>query len=591
MNRLKRLIAAAAAVVISLSMMSFTTAPGNASQSEAARFDEFLASLPATLTSSDDLSIHLLFNDPQAFGFQAVAPEHSFTSIDDLRKAGTSEYDALLNTLKGFDYNKLSESQQISYETIRDYLELQKALVPYPYLTNDYLGTACSLPSALILFTFQSKDDINDYFHLLQTAKATFVKYAQNEQERQNKGVGLSAVSLKSVMDQCDHFANSSTDYLLQFFDEKIDAASFLTAAEKTDAKRQNKKLIQNDLVSAYKALKRELLKIKVKSPDGGLAGRPQGKEYYQKLVQQKVGTRDSVETIRQLLMNGMKSYDEKMQQLLNAPNNKLLFDRKNNLLTTDKTSAEGLISALYQASKADFPAIGKVKYTVKQVPPSVSAYFEDAAYRNPRVDALPSDAQLVLLNGAFDQSKLNILAHETIPGHMYQYNFTEIMGLPAIRQLISFNGASEGWANYAAEYAVNYVPQQYRASAQYAYCETMKTYCFISLIDIGIHYDGWTREKTLEFFKEYFSQKATLQYSNVWYDVCLQSPGSYLPYAVGTLYFQQMRAEAQKALGNAFNPIEFHQELLKAGNTTFSVYQKQTDNYIAATLAARKTA
>ena len=587
MNRFKRIIAAAAAIAISLSMMSFTST----SQTESARFDEFLASLPATLTSSDDLSIHLLFNDPQAFGFQTVAPEHSFTSSSDLIKAGSSGYDTLLNALKGFDYNKLSESQQISYETIRDYLELQKALTPYTYLNNDYLGAACSLPSMLILFTFQSKDDINDYFHLLQTAKAIFVKYAQNEQERQDKGVGLSAVSLKSVMEQCDHFVNSSTDYLLQFFDEQVNAASFLTAAEKTDAKQQNKKLIKNDLVNAYKTLKRELLKIKVKSPDSGLANRPQGKEYYQKLVQAKVGTRDSIESIRQLLMDGMKMYDEKMQQILNDPSKKLLFDQKNHLLTTDKTSAEGLISSLYEASKTDFPAIGKVKYTLKQVPASVSDYFEDAAYRNPRVDAIPSDPQLILLNGSFDRSKLNVIAHETIPGHMYQYNFTEIMGLPAIRQLITFNGASEGWANYAAEYAANYVPEQYRPSAQYAYCETMKNYCFSALMDIGIHYDGWTRERTLQFFKEHFSEKTTLAYSNIWYNICLQNPGSYLPYAAGPLYFQQMRTQAQNALGSDFNPIEFHQELLKAGSTTFPVYQKRVDNYITNTLAARKAA
>lgn len=591
MNRLKRVAAAAAAVALSFSMMSFTAAPGSASQSESARFDEFLASLPATLTSSDNLSVHLLFNDPQAFGFQQVAPEHAFTSISDLVKAGSGSYDALISSLKSFDYNKLSESQQISYETILDYLELQKALTPYPYLNNDYLSAACSLPSSLILFTFQSKDDVTNYFHLLKTANQTFLKYAQNEQQRQDKGVGLALVSLQSIMDQCDHFTNSSTDYLLQFFDEKIDAASFLTASEKADAKKQNKKLIQTDLVNAYKSLRRELSKIKVKTPDGGLAGLPQGKEYYQKLVQQKVGTRDSIETIRQMLTSGMKSYDEKMKQLANDPNSKLLFDGKNNLLTTDKTSAESLIASLYEASKADFPAIGKVKYTVKQVPAAVSGYFEEAAYHKPRVDALPSDPQLVLLNGSFDRSKLNVIAHETIPGHMYQYNFTDIMNLPAIRQLITFHGAAEGWANYAAEYAANYVPQQYRASAQYAYCETMKTYCFISLLDIGIHYDGWTRERALAFFKEYFSQKTTLQYSNIWYNVCLQSPGSYLPYAAGALYFNQMRGKAQTALGSDFDAVTFHQELLKAGSTTFPVYQKLTDNYIANTLAARKAA
>ena len=75
MNRLKRVAAAAAAVALSLSMISFAGAPVGAAPDESARFDEFLASLPAALTSSHDLSIHLQFNDPQAFGFQAAVPE------------------------------------------------------------------------------------------------------------------------------------------------------------------------------------------------------------------------------------------------------------------------------------------------------------------------------------------------------------------------------------------------------------------------------------------------------------------------------------------------------------------------------------
>ncbi len=599
MNRLKRITAAAAAVAVSLSMMSFASATasasavasGSSSKTESARFDEFLASLPAALTSSDDLSIHLLFNNPQAFGFQQVAPEHSFTSISDLQKAGTSEYDALLGTLKGFDYKKLSESQKVSYLTIEDYLELNKALASYPYLNNDYLSAACSLPSALILFTFQSKEDITDYFHLLQTARETFVKYAQNEQERQDKGVGLPAVTVQSAIDQCNQFINGSTDYLLQFFDEQIDAATFLTAAEKSAFKRQNKSLIENDLVNAYKTLKQELSKIKVKSPDGGLAARPQGQEYYQKLVQAEVGTLDNIEAIRQMLTDGMESYEEKMRQILNDPQKKLLLDEDGNLLTTDKATAEGLISALYEGSKADFPSIGMPKYTLKQVPGPVSASFEEAAFRNPRVDALPSDSQLVLLNGGFDQSDLNVIAHETIPGHMYQYNFTEMLDLPAIRQLIGFEGAAEGWAIYAAGYAADYVPEQYHASAQYAYYDTMRSYCFTALLDIGIHYDGWTRERALQFFQENFSEDITLDYANIWYDVCLQNPGSYLPYAAGPLYFEQLRDGAQAALGSDFDPVQFHQELLKAGNTTFPIYQRQVDQYVADTLESRKAA
>ena len=122
--------------------------------------------------------------------------------------------------------------------------------------------------------------------------------------------MGLTPAIMEAAIQQCKNFVSNSTDYLLESFDERIDRVAFLTGTEKASAKEKNKKLVQNDLVNAYRTLQRELESITVKTPDGGLAKQPDGRAYYEKLVQQKVGTTDGIEDIRLMLTEAMvKNY------------------------------------------------------------------------------------------------------------------------------------------------------------------------------------------------------------------------------------------------------------------------------------------
>ncbi len=592
MKKFRRFAAAATAVALSLSMMSFTSAP---SQSE--DFDEFLDALPSLMMSSTNLGVNSSFNDPESYGFDETALlELPYVSSEELSQHGEEEYDALLDALHAFDYDELTESQQITYDTLEDYLELNKALVPYAYQDNNYLGgylsTQANLPIYLMQFSFNREEDVDSYFNLLKTAKETFKKYAENEQERQEKGVGLTPAIMEDTIEQCNNFVNNSTDYLVESFDERIDEVDFLTTTEKVEAKKKNKELVENDLVDAYKTLARELSIIDVQTPDGGLANQPDGKDYYEKLVQQKVGTDDSIEDIQLMLTKGMvQSYVAMFRTAMDNEGAGLTLDDNGNPIYTDLTSAEDLIAYLYEASKADFPEVEMPNYVVQQVPESMSENYSPASYRTPKADADPSDPQVIMLNGAFDQSNYTTIAHESFPGHMYQYTFYQTMDFPAIRSLIEFAGSAEGWANYTEGYALDYVQEEYSTTADLMYYNQQYTTCVIGLLDIGIHYEGWTREEAWEFLKERMGEDITLEVSNAQYDLHLESPGNYLAYYAGSLYFEQMRNEAQEALGDDFDSVEFHRTLLEAGNTSFPVYEEQVQKYIAETQAANQAA
>ena len=223
-------------------MMSFTSAPS----SQAERFDEFVDALPSLMMSSQNLGVNSNFNDPAAFGFDETALlTPSLRAIPGPLSGRSTGIRRPLQALHEFDANKLTGSQQITYDTLEDYLNLNKALVPYAYQNNNYLGgylsTQANLPMVLMQFTFNRKADLDSYFNLLQTAKATFVKYAENEQLRQDKGMGLTPAIMEAAIQQCKNFVSNSTDYLLESFDERIDRVAFLTGTEKASAKEKNK--------------------------------------------------------------------------------------------------------------------------------------------------------------------------------------------------------------------------------------------------------------------------------------------------------------------------------------------------------------
>ena len=92
------------------------------------------------------------------------------------------------------------------------------------------------------------------------------------------------------------------------------------------------------------------------------------------------------------------------------------------------------------------------------------------------------------------------------------------------------------------------------------------------SLLDIGIHYRGYTREDAAQFLEQLgFSQETAASL----YDSILESPANYLQYYVGCLNFYDLRDYAMELMGDSFSLKSFHQSVLEAGPAPFSILKK----------------
>lgn len=101
-------------------------------------------------------------------------------------------------------------------------------------------------------------------------------------------------------------------------------------------------------------------------------------------------------------------------------------------------------------------------------------------------------------------------------------------------------------------------------------------------VVDTGLHYKGFSRQESLQYFKDYVwetsdvVQKEVTRYQS--------NPGQATAYMVGQLHLMKLRDHAQKKLGNAFVLKDFHYHLLKHGSAPLSYLTESNNEYIRCT-------
>ena len=104
---------------------------------------------------------------------------------------------------------------------------------------------------------------------------------------------------------------------------------------------------------------------------------------------------------------------------------------------------------------------------------------------------------------------------------------------------------------------------------------------CAYSLLDIGVHYDGWSKEQAARFIRTWF-EAGDSAVDSLWQTI-VSSPANYLEYAGGYVEIMEMRAEAEAALGPRFSEKDFHTFLLDLGPVPFSVTRKYFSMWLGA--------
>ncbi len=178
---------------------------------------------------------------------------------------------------------------------------------------------------------------------------------------------------------------------------------------------------------------------------------------------------------------------------------------------------------------------------------------------------------------------------HEASPGHHFQISIQqEIEDLPAFRRFGGYSAFSEGWALYAEsigkELGLSTDPYQYYGRLSDEMLRAMRL-----VVDTGLHAKGWSRSQAIAYMQDNSSMAESDVISEV--ERYIAIPGQALAYKVGQRVISKLRAEAEAALGEAFDIRAFHRQVLIDGAMPLDVLARKIREWIQAEQAARAEA
>lgn len=169
---------------------------------------------------------------------------------------------------------------------------------------------------------------------------------------------------------------------------------------------------------------------------------------------------------------------------------------------------------------------------------------------------------------------------HEAVPGHHLQIGLLRESGeMPLHRRLLGFTAYSEGWALYAEKVARELGVYDGDPAGLVGQLQSQLFRAVRLVVDSGIHHERWSREEAIDYMVEHAgTTEATavreIERYAVW-------PGNACAYAIGEMTISALRAEAEAALGPAFDLRDFHKVILSLGPVPLPVLEQAVRAYM----------
>ena len=243
------------------------------------------------------------------------------------------------------------------------------------------------------------------------------------------------------------------------------------------------------------------------------------------------------------------------------------------NYPNTDEGRAE-LIARLNDQIKAAYVRLPQVFRTLPKAPVEVRrvpVFIQDGAsngyYQGAALDGSRPAAYYINLKDTHEWPKFGLPTltyHEAVPGHHLQISIAqESTDIPLIRRRGGYSAYSEGWALYAEQVADELGLYEGNPLGRIGYLQSFLFRAARLVIDTGIHYKRWSREKATDYmvattgFAHGRSEREVDRY-------CV-GPAQALSYKVGHTQWVKLRDAVKAKQGAAFDPKAFH-DVLRQG-------------------------
>jgi uncharacterized protein (DUF885 family) len=245
------------------------------------------------------------------------------------------------------------------------------------------------------------------------------------------------------------------------------------------------------------------------------------------------------------------------------------------------KTPEELLMHAALIAKEFDgkasqyFGLLPRARFAIKPVPEDLAPFYT-AGRGGPGVYLV--NTYDLPTRPLYNMTALTL--HESAPGHAFQMPIAlEHKDQPQFRQHTYISAYGEGWALYCEKLGVEMgmykTPYDRFGMLGYQIWRAARL-----VIDTGIHSQGWTRERALDYLKTYTALPEHEIETEV--DRYIAWPAQALSYYLGEMAIVKARAKAEAKLGTRFNIRAFHDAVLELGSVPLPVLSARVDRFIA---------
>jgi uncharacterized protein (DUF885 family) len=515
-------------------------------------------------------------------------------SIEQARKdAQFSE--SILAKLETISVEELTHQEWLSLELLRWQAEMTVEALPYYWLNfpvTPYSSPLGSVRQVFTTYTFESRDDLDNYLSLLEQFPALVADMQAKLERQAEEGIRLPVEEIGLVVPFLKSFHTDSAKS--PFYVE----AKRLEGLDQTLVEEFQARLEETIRDGVNPAIEQTVVYVseeyRERAPDRvGLHQYPEGKDYYRFLVRYHTTMDVTPEEIHQQGLDSFQEANVKMQ----AIRDQLGFDGTSQeflqklqtdprfFAETPEEVGERLMSYMSRMeSRIDelFLRTPKAPYGVKRLDPALEGSMTFGYYQWPTVNEPKGH---YLYNGSkLDERSLvfaqGLVYHELIPGHHFHIALQfENEDISDFRRQSLHGAYTEGWGEYASWLGVDLglYDDPYDLYGKYI----MDLMLSIRLVvDTGMNYFGWPRSQAAEMMKENLIQSdteiftETLRYS-------VDIPGQALAYKWGVLQILELRRRAKEELGDRFDIRRFHAALLESGSMPISTLEKHIDRFI----------
>lgn len=541
-------------------------------------FEKYLNDLFTYEYSMNSISMNFLIECPENYGISRISSTWPETDLSGMEEYFTN-ISRFFDELNTFHYDSLTCEQQLIYDTLKTYLETETTfkncwMFVSPFSTN---GIPSQLPLIFTEYTFNDRQDIEDYIGLLETLQ-NYVKNAlEYEETRMDQGYYLSQYSYETALNQCEAFLDQGDDYLTEIFKNKLEPLEYLTEQEKEMYINRNSDAIKNSVIPSYNLMIDTLSEFEKNGQfNKGLCQMEHGREYYNYILKNNTGTDKTPEELISIVEQNITEYRAQMTSLITLDTS--LYEKMENpeYIYSDP---DEILSYFIKMLKTDFPKPASDNYSLKETDAAMSDALIVAFYILSPIDNFQNNIIYVNPNKTAQANSLfPTLAHEGLPGHMYQHDYFCSLKPHYFRSLLSFTGYSEAWAKYVELYSYDWSGLDTNLS-ELLRLNDLFSIALPTRLDLGINYEGWTLHDTEAYLSGLgIDDKET---AKLYYNITVSSPAVFLPYYVGYLELEDLKASARNALGDNFNIKDFHKFYLEIGPSYFNIIRERMDTWI----------